>query len=78
MKLIDLLKVMDGISNVVIWTQDDDEEPYYTGPVMDVPWVLIDCEIGRPYKDDDEPVFVTIMKNDKGVELPVLVINILI
>lgn len=78
MKLKDLLKILDTLTNVVIWTQDDDDEPYFTGSVMDIPWVLLKCKIGRSDKYNVEPVYATVIKNDKGVELPTLVINILL
>lgn len=57
MKLKKLLKIMDMIDYVVIWDNDDDEEPAFEGCVMDVPWYLTEAKIIAP-NEADGAVFI--------------------
>jgi len=48
MKLKKIIKYFDGLSNVIIWLEDEyndeeePEEPIYEGLVMDIPWYILD------------------------------------
>ena len=81
MKLADLLKVVDPILDVHIWTQFDDEEsgPSFSGSMLDIPWIYLECKIGFPKgKDEGElPIYVSIDTNKNGVDLPYMAINII-
>ena len=81
MKLIDLLKVVDPILDVHIWTQCDTEEsgPSFSGSMLDIPWVFIDREIGYPegQYEGELPIFIGVETNEYGVELPYMAINII-
>ena len=81
MKLVDLLKVVDPILDVYIWTQFDTEEsgPSFSGSMLDIPWIYLDKKIGFP-KDKDEgelPIFITTETNEYGANLPCMTINII-
>ena len=72
------LKYVDPIVDIIIWSQDDDETPFYEGSVLDIPWTIVDSEIGRADPTDiDEPIYIsTIDKN--GWVCPVIVANIIL
>lgn len=73
------LKVIDPICDIVIWADYDNEEPIFEGSVFDIPWVWVDCEIGRGENDDseDEPIYISKHINKYGVEMPLIVANII-
>ena len=81
MKLKDLLKVVDPIVDVDIWTQYDDEEsgPSFSGSMLDIPWVYLNYKIGLPKgKEKGElPVYIATHTNKRGVELPCMIINLI-
>ena len=74
MKLKKLIKLIDFLTTVNIYTsdQEDDESPAYEGLVFDIPWVYMDMKIGR-VDDPDEPIFI--YTDDKGKS--VMVINLI-
>lgn len=79
MILKDWLKCIDPLLvDVVIWTSDDREEPAFEGSVLDIPWYLVDYSIGRGEfsENEDEPIYFSIKKNENGVILPLIVINV--
>ena len=79
MILKEWIKLVDPIVDVVIWTQDDKDEPAFEGSVLDIPWWLADCEIGRADSFDcDEPIYISTHTNRFNHELPVIVINCLV
>jgi hypothetical protein len=51
MKLYDLLKLMDGLNYVVLWHEDEDEEPVFKGLAMDVPFVWTRCKLDNTVED---------------------------
>lgn len=81
MKVKDLLKVVDPIIDVDIWTQFDDEEsgPSFSGSMLDLPWIYLDFEIGFPKgKDEGEkPIYICTHTNEHGVELAYMAINVI-
>ena len=80
MKLKKLFKIIDPISDIVIWTNEDDEEsgPSYEGSILDVPWWLTECKLGRIGDSDEPPCFVS-QTNIKGrKDAPCLVVNIIV
>lgn len=80
MKLKDLLKVVDPLVNVNIWTQyDEDNEPAFSGSMLDIPWIYLDFKIGFPKgKDEGElPIYIGIDTNENGVDLPYMAINLI-
>ena len=74
MKLKQLLKVIDYLTSIRIFTNEEPEEPVYDGIAMDIPWYLVEYEIGRPDKDGDEPIYI--YKDDDKNDA-VMVINVL-
>lgn len=73
MKLIDWIKQVDPIVDVIIWFPEE-EEPIFKGALLNIPWTLTEKEIGRKNQDDDEePIYISMNEN----HLPVIVINLL-
>ena len=73
------MKCINPIVDVVIWTNDDDDEtPSFEGSMLDIPWWYLDCEIGCYDEDIDEPIYITEHKNKFGRNEPCIVINLLI
>lgn len=80
MKLKKLLKMIDPIGDIIIWTSDNDEEAVFEGSIMDTPWWLLDLKIGRGKDDEDPnepPMFLTTRTNEYGTKLPCLVVNLI-
>ena len=75
MKLKDWIEIVDPIVDVTIWIENDDE-PIFEGNMMDIPWWLIDYEIGRR-NDPEEPIYVYAKKHNNGYYNPCIVINLL-
>ena len=72
------LKYIDPIVDITIWTQDDDETPSYEGSVLDIPWTIVDSEIGRADPTDtDEPIYISITDKN-GLMCPKIVANIIL
>ena len=74
MKLKQLLKVIDYLTTVCIFTDEEPDEPIYEGTAMDTPWYLIDYKIGRSEKNGDEPIYIY---HDKDKNDVVMIINVL-
>lgn len=74
MKLKKLLKVIDALTEVRIFTDDDPESPAFAGIAMETPWYLVEYEIGRPDKNGDEPIYIY---KDDDINDAVMVINVL-
>ena len=77
MKLKDFLKVVSLVDfgKTVIWS-DDDLDPLWEGDsVFDIPWWIVDLEIGRKDKNVDEPI--SMYTNEYGVNRIALVINVI-
>lgn len=56
MKLGDIIKYLDMLSNVIIWQTDvhidkQEDEKIFEGSIMDIPWVYLDY-----YLDGDESI----------------------
>ena len=82
MKLKKWLKYIDPIADVRIFESNisSEDEPTYEGPLFDVPWSLVEREIGRANEDEnknDEPIFICSHINQYGTELPLIVINVI-
>ena len=58
LKLKDIIHLLDPVTDVVIWTQEDDEEdgPNWEGSFLDIPWYYLDYEIGSLDPNADEPI----------------------
>ena len=77
MTLKEWLKPMDLVFDVAIWGSDD-EEPLFEGSAFNIPWTIVDYKIGRVNKQDkQEPIYVTIYKNEYNVHLPKIIINVI-
>lgn len=78
MKFKKWMKMVDPICDVVIWTQDDEDEPAFEGSLLDVPWYFMDFKIGRADKKDyDEPIYISQHTNKFNVTLPCIVVNLI-
>ena len=51
MKLKDFLKYFDGLDYIILWHEDEPEEPVYEGTIFDVPFGWINCKLTSPNKD---------------------------
>jgi len=72
------LKYVDPLVDIVIWSQDDDETPFYEGSVLDIPWTIVDSEIGREDPTDtSEPIYISTTDED-GYVFPKIVANIIL
>lgn len=78
MKLKKWLKYVDPIIDVKIFESGaPDDEPAFKGPAFNIPWSLVEREIGRTKEDKEEPIYICSHVNDYGTELPLIVINII-
>ena len=77
MKLIDWIKFIDPVVDVIIFV-DSEQEIRYEGSLLDIPWYLINHEIGRIDKEDgDEPIFISCRQNKYGAILPTITNNLI-
>lgn len=53
MKLIDLLRYMDHLTKITIYTDDEPEDAVFEGDVMDTPYYLLDCKLYKRDEGDD-------------------------
>lgn len=76
MKFKKLLKLLDPIGDIIIWSPDDEEEPEFQGSIIDIPWYFLNYKIGRPNFDKEESIWIAdhISENDKR---PALVIHLI-
>ena len=77
MKFKKWLKLVDPIVDVVIWTQDNPDEPTYEGSALDIPWYMVDWKIGRADGDTEEPIYISRHKNKYGNEVECIVVNLI-
>ena len=78
MKLKKWLKYIDPIIDVKIFGSDTPEDkPVFEGSMFDIPWSLVEHEIGRIDGDEEEPIYICSHVNQYGTELPLIVINII-
>lgn len=70
------IKQVFPIVDVTIYTQDDDE-PAFTGSALDIPWYMVDYQIGREKDNDEEPIYITTQLNSFGHTVPAIVINLI-
>ena len=77
MKLEKWIKVIDPVIEVEIWSQYTEDEPLYKGSMFNIPWTLVDKEIGRVDDITNEPIFIVQRENEYGVTLPCIIINII-
>ena len=76
MKLKKWLKYVDPIVDVKIF-ESGSEESIFEGAAFDIPWQLVEHEIGRvDDTDKDEPIYICSHTNQYNTELPLIVINI--
>lgn len=76
MTLKEWLKKIDLIIDVKIWGQDD-ETPLFEGAAFNIPWTIIDYQIGRMDDSIEEPIYIGIYKNKNNVKLPIIIINVI-
>jgi len=78
MILKDWIKQVDPIVDVVIWENGNTDEPLFEGAMFDIPWTLVEYDIGRADKEDtDEPIYIGTHVNKYGNEVTVVTINII-
>jgi hypothetical protein len=70
LQLKDIIGLFDPIVNVVVWTEEEDEDagdgPSWSGSLYDLPWYYLDYYLGY---DDKAPVDGCIMiREDLGEE----------
>ena len=58
LKIKDVIYLFDPVVDIVIWTQEDTEEPSYEGSMLNMPWYYLDYELGSYDPHDDEPISV--------------------
>lgn len=76
MTLKEWLKKIDLIIDVKIWGQDN-EIPLFEGAAFNIPWTIVDFQIGRMDDSAEEPIYICTYKNKNNVELPMIVINVI-
>lgn len=74
MTLREWIVQVDPIIDVIIFGIE--EEPLFKGAAYDIPWTLVDYPIGRNDDLNEYPIFITPEKNEYGVSLPIITINI--
>ena len=77
MKFKKWMKCIDPIVDVIIWTQDDDEEPAFEGSLLDMPWYYMDFQISRADGDCEEPIYISEHTNKYGNKMPCVVVNLI-
>lgn len=78
MKLKNWIKQVDSLSKVKIWGLDD-KAPLFEGWIDEIPWTIVDYEIGRMNTTNiiDEPIYISIYTNEYGAIMPLIVINVI-
>jgi hypothetical protein len=76
MTLKEWLKKIDLVIDVKIWGQDD-EIPLFEGSAFDIPWTIIDFQLGRMDDLTAPPIYICTYKNERNVTLPIIVINVI-
>lgn len=76
MTLKEWLKKIDLVIDVKIWGQNG-QIPLFEGAAFDIPWTIIDFQIGRMDSSTEEPIYISTYKNEKNVTLPIIVINVI-
>ena len=76
MTLKEWIKKVDLVIDVKIWGQDD-ETPLFEGSAFDIPWTIIDFQIGRTDNSTEEPIYICTYKDKNNIELPIIVINVI-
>lgn len=74
MKFKKWLKAVDPITDVRIYTQEE-EEPVFEGSMSDIPWYLLDYSIGT--ESNEKPIYIITYRNEHKIELPMIVINLI-
>lgn len=69
MKLINWIEFINPNINVIIFV-DNEQEARYEGLLLNMPWYLINYEIGRNNEDEDEPIIISCKEN-------VIIINLI-
>lgn len=83
MKLINFLKMIDPLDNIVIWTNESDEnEPEYDGSILEVPYWLLLLNIGRVEEDADEPIRISLVDHTfldgTTKKIPSYIVNVIV
>lgn len=76
MTLKEWLKKIDLIVDVEIWGQDD-KIPLFKGAAFDIPWTIVDFQLGRMDNFKASPIYICTYKNEKNVTLPIITINVI-
>lgn len=77
MKFKKWLKMVDPVVDVVIWTQDDSNEPAFEGSILDIPWGMVDWQIGRIDDNLEKPIYISKHTNKHGCETECIVVNLI-
>ena len=74
MKLKKLENIIDNCAHVRIWSDEETDEPVFSGYFMDIPWWVMDCplDIGG----DAEPIEFTTDVNEYNNTIPIVIIYI--
>ena len=77
MKLSELLDVLDPLSDMVVWTKDqeelEEEDPAFKGIALDCPYWLSKCSL---YKGLDEGDHMISVRRDSNRDKAVLVVSV--
>lgn len=73
MKLIKWIELISPNVNVIIFV-DNEQEARYEGPLLGMPWYLVNYEIGRI--NEDEPILISYKEDEYGAIIPVITINL--
>lgn len=76
MTLREWLKEIDLIIDVKIWGQDN-EIPLFEGAAFDIPWTIVDFQIGRMEDSTEEPIYICTYENKNNTIRPMIVINVI-
>ena len=76
MTLREWLEKIDLVVDVKIWGQDN-EIPLFEGAAFDIPWTIVDFQIGRMEDSTEEPIYICTYENKNNVIHPMIVINVI-
>ncbi len=76
MTLREWLEKIDLVVDVKIWGQDN-EIPLFEGAAFDIPWTIVDFQIGRMEDSTEEPIYICTYENKNNVIRPMIVINVI-
>lgn len=82
MKLKTLLKYLDPLTEIVVWsnfdegTPDYSDEPVFKGCVMDCPWSLVNYKLVKADTDNYDGMRAASETNEHGAKIDLLVLEV--